>query len=280
MTVSSNLSCKSKGMYAMRLQMTAIIKKDLQRIVSSKRMFICLLVVPLVLTIIMPTIFLLTTCFVPEKSTELDKLLELLPITEQSTNFLENMAGLILNYALPIFFLIIPIMSSTIMSATSFVGEKEKQTLETLLYCPLSLTQIFQAKVAASFLLSMLVSCISFSVMLIVLETEIYVTAGLFILPGIQWLLVMLLLAPALSLIAVTLIVRISAKAQSVEDAQQGAVFLLLPILLMLISQFSGLFLISAWMLLGLGVVCAVFAGFLLKRAMGRFTYESLHASF
>lgn len=264
----------------MRLQMTAIIKKDLQRIVSSKRMFICLLVVPLVLTIVVPTIFLLTTYFAPEKSTELDKLLELLPVTEQSTNFLGNMAGLILNYALPIFFLIIPIMASTIMSATSFVGEKEKQTLETLLYCPLSLTQIFQAKVAASFLLSMLVSCISFSVMLIVLETEIYVTAGLFILPGIQWLLVMLLLAPALSLIAVTLIVRISAKAQSVEDAQQGAVFLLLPVLLMLISQFSGLFLISAWMLLGLGVVCAVFAGFLLKRAMGRFTYESLHASF
>lgn len=264
----------------MRLQMTAIIKKDLQRIVSSKRMFICLLVVPLVLTIVVPTIFLLTTYFAPEKSTELDKLLELLPVTEQSTNFLGNMAGLILNYALPIFFLIIPIMSSTIMSATSFVGEKEKQTLETLLYCPLSLTQIFQAKVAASFLLSMLVSCISFSVMLIVLEAEIYVTAGLFILPGIQWLLVMLLLAPALSLIAVTLIVRISAKAQSVEDSQQGAVFLLLPVLLMLISQFSGLFLISAWTLLGLGVVCAVFAGFLLKRAMGRFTYESLHASF
>ena len=263
----------------MKLQMTAIIKKDLRKIVSNKRMFLSLLVVPLVLTIILPTIFLMTLYFAPEEADEFENLLKLLPITEQSTDFHENMAGLILNYTLPLFFLIIPIMASTIMSATSFVGEKEKQTLETLLYCPLSLTQIFQAKVAASFLLSMLVSCTSFLTMLIVLETEIYVTAGLFILPGIQWLLVMLLLAPALSLIAVTLIVRISAKSQSVEDAQQGAVFLLLPILLMLVSQFSGLLLISVWMLLILGAVCAVFAGFLLKRSLGRFTYEALNAS-
>ena len=262
----------------MRLQMTAIIKKDLQKIVSSRRMFIVLLVIPFMMTIIMPTIFLLVPYFAPEQNTEFEKLLELLPITEQSTDYHANMAGLILNHTLPVFFLIIPIMASTVMSAASFVGEKEKQTLETLLYSPLSLTQIFQAKAAASFLLSMLVSGISFLLMLIVRDTEIYVIAGLIILPGIQWLLVMLLLAPALSLIAVTLIVRISAKSQSMEDAQQAAVFLLLPILLILVSQFTGVFLISAWMLLGLGAICAVFAGFLLKRAMRRFTYESLNA--
>ena len=66
---------------------------------------------------------------------------------------------------MPLYFLIIPIMAATVMSATSFVGEKEKQTLETLLYCPLSLKQIFRAKVLASFLLSMLVSGISFVAM-------------------------------------------------------------------------------------------------------------------
>lgn len=264
----------------MNIPMTAIIKKDLQKIISSRRMFFTLLAVPLILTTILPTIFLLVPYFAPEENAEFEKLLELLPLAEQHMDISEKMAELILNYALPVFFLIIPVMASTIMSASSFVGEKEKQTLETLLYSPLSLTQIFQAKVAASFLLSMLVSCISFSVMLTVLEAGAYATAGILVLPGIQWLLVMLLVAPALSLISITLIIRISAKSQSVEDAQQGAVFLLLPILFMLISQFAGLFLISARVLLGLGAVCAVFAGFLLKRAMARFTYESLNATF
>ena len=43
----------------MKNQMKAIIKKDLRGITSNHRMFVTLLVVPLVLTIFVPTIFLL-----------------------------------------------------------------------------------------------------------------------------------------------------------------------------------------------------------------------------
>ena len=72
----------------------------------------------------------------------------------------------------------IPIMAASIMAASAFVGEKERHTLETLLYCPLTLKQIFQAKVWASFLLSMLVSLISFTAMLLVIEAELFFLMG------------------------------------------------------------------------------------------------------
>ena len=153
-------------------------------------------------------------------------------------------AGLIFNHLLPVFFLIIPIMAASVMSASSFVGEKEKHTLETLLYCPLSLKQIFQAKVLASFLVSMTVSLISFLLMITVTETEMYILSGSFLQLDILWLPVMLLLSPAISLIAITLIVRFSAKARSVEDAQQGAVFLILPVILLIAGQFTGILLL------------------------------------
>ncbi|HIW21560.1 MAG TPA: ABC transporter permease subunit [Candidatus Dorea intestinavium] len=65
---------------------------------------------------------------------------------------------------------------ASIMAAGSFVGEKEKRTLETLLYSPLSITKIFQAKVLASFLLSMFISFISFVFL---------INAGLLLLLGI-----------------------------------------------------------------------------------------------
>ena len=257
----------------MKQAMTSIIKKDLRRMVSTRRMFFTLLIVPLVLTVFVPSAFILIQHFVPQEQGDFQKLL---PSAEQGSSLPESMARLLVNYLLPLFFLIIPIMSSTIMSASSFVGEKEKQTLETLLYCPLSLTEIFQAKVAASFLLSMAVSGISFCIMLAVLEAEIYLTAGILLLPGLQWLAVMLLLSPSFSLIAITLIVRVSAKAQSAEDAQQGAVFLLLPVLLLLVNQLGGVLLINTWVLLGLGVVCSFAAIVLLKRAAGNFNYEML----
>ena len=260
----------------MKNQILAIIKKDIRSITSNHRMFVTLLIVPIVLTVLVPTMFILIMRFSPTESADFQKLLTLLPSAEQNENTFKNMLRLVLNYMLPAFFMLIPIMAASVMAACSFVGEKEKRTLETLLYSPLSLKQIFRAKVLAAFLLSMLVSAISFIVMLLVLETETWLFAGFFLLPDIKWLLVLLLVSPAVSLIAITLIVKASAKAQSVEDAQQGAVFMILPIIMLLAGQFSGVLLINAWVLLALGIVCALLAVLLLKQSMSNFKYETL----
>ena len=260
----------------MNTQMAAIIKKDMQSITSNKRMFATLLIVPIVLTIFLPSVFILTLYFVPEEGEELLQLLETLPLPLQSGSSLQSMILLMLNFILPGFFLMIPIMASSVMSAASFVGEKEKRTLETLLYCPLSLKQIFRSKVTASFLISMVVSGISFAAMLVVVEALSYTITGGFVLPDIKWIFILFLVAPAISSIAITLIVRMSAKAQSVEDAQQGAVFLLIPVLLLLIGQFTGILLISSWLLLSIGILCAFAAVILLNKSMSHFQYETL----
>ena len=47
---------------------------------------------------------------------------------------------------------------SSVIAASSFAGEKEKHTLETLLYSPLSLRQLFQSKILAGFSVGMMVS--------------------------------------------------------------------------------------------------------------------------
>ena len=177
---------------------------------------------------------------------------------------------------MPIFFLLIPVMTSSITAASSFVGEKEKRTLETLLYCPLTLRQIFIAKVFASFSLSMLVSFLSFLGMAAVLEIELVCLTGSILLPSISWVLILFLVGPSISLIAVTLIVRGSAKAQTVEESQQSAVFLVLPIILLIVGQFTGVMLVNAWLLLGIGAVSVALDFVLLGRAAKRFDYELL----
>ena len=94
--------------------------------------------------------------------------------------------------------------------------------------------------------------------------------------PDISWLLIMLLLAPAVSLVAIAVTVRGSAKAQTIEEAQQRAVFLIFPILALVIGQFSGVILVNSGLLLGLGVVLAVLAVLLMRGAARSFTYEKL----
>lgn len=259
----------------MKNAMFAIIKKDFRGVASNRRLFSALLIVPLVLTIVLPSIFVITIHFVPNDP-DVAKLLLLLPEATRMESLELTVSSMILNYILPVFFLVIPIMTASIMAASAFVGEKERHTLETLLYCPLTLKQIFQAKVWASFLLSMLVSLISFTAMFLVIETELFFLAGRLLIPSVSWLVVMLLLSPAISLIAVTLIVRGSAKAQSVEESQQAAVFLIIPLILLIAGQFTGVLLMSVWILLGLGMVCAILAWILLQKSMRRFTYEKL----
>lgn len=259
----------------MKTAMYALIKKDFRGVASNRRLFSALLIVPLVLTIILPSIFLVTIHFVPDNP-DVANLLSLLPEAAGMESLELTLSSMILNYILPVFFMMIPIMTASIMAASAFVGEKERHTLETLLYCPLTLKQIFQAKVWASFLLSMVVSLISFTAMLLVMEIELFFLMGKLILPSVNWLVVMLLLSPAISLIAVTLIVRGSAKAQSVEESQQSAVFLILPLILLIAGQFTGVLLMNVWILLGLGIVCVALAWILLQKSMGRFTYEKL----
>lgn len=259
----------------MRTAMTAIIKKDLKSVMDNRRMFASLLIVPLVLVVFLPSLFLIMLRFAPADP-DMQKMLELLPAAMRQGDWQQAAAGLMVNFLLPSFFLMIPVMTASIMAASAFVGEKEKHTLETLLYCPLSVRQIFRAKVMASFLLSMLVSLISFAVMLLVTELESYFLLGTLLVPGINWLVILALVSPTISLIAVTLIVRGSAKAQTVEESQQSAVFLILPVILLVVGQTTGLMLVNGWVLLGLGVVCGLIAFLMLKMCMGRFTYEML----
>ena len=259
----------------MKEAVRAIIQKDVRSVTANSRLLAPLLIVPIVMTVVLPTIFFLIFHFAPEDP-ELEELVQMLPPAARAGSLEETMLGMILNYILPAFFLMIPIMAASVMAAASFVGEKEKRTLETLLYAPLSLREIFRAKVLAAFLLSMLVTFASFAAMLLVLETEAVLMTGKPLLPGAGWLAVLLLVAPSVSLIAVTLIVRASARAKSMEESQQGAVFLIMPLILLVAGQFSGVMLLSVWLLLGIGVLCAALAWLLLRRALGRFTYEML----
>ena len=260
----------------MNVRQLAVMTKDIRSVTLNKQVFAVLLIVPLALTIVLPSIFVLVTAFAPDAASDFQKILDMLPADNVARSQQQRIFGLILNNIMPVFFLMIPIMASSVMAASSFVGEKEKHTLETLLYSPLSLKQMFQAKILAGFSVGMMVSYISFAAMMLVLELEVFLLTGEAILPSSSWLAIMFLIAPAISIIAIAVTVRSSAKAQTIEEAQQRAVFLVFPILALLIGQFTGILLISAGLLWGVGAVLAALDVLLMRGAAGSFTYEKL----
>lgn len=167
------------------------------------------------------------------------------------------------------------IFSGLTVSIKSDRFPKDISSIETLLYCPLSLRQIFSAKIIASLVLSQFVSLVSFAAMNLVVQTETWFITGSLMLPGISWLVLLLPVSPAISLVAITLIVRGSAKAKSVEEAQQRGTFLILPVVVLIIGQFGGI-VVNAWLLLGLGILCAIVGLIILRRSSAKFHYERL----
>ena len=260
----------------MNAQQLALIKKDFRSMTSNRQVFMVMLMVPLALTIVLPSVFVLVTVLVPESASDFERLLAMLPVLAGEYHQEQMILGLVLNQIMPAFFLIIPVMASSVMAASSFVGEKEKHTLETLLYSPLSLKQLFQAKILAGFSVGMMVSYISFAAMVLVMEIEMVLLTGGIWMPDMSWLVILLLIAPAVSLVAIAITVRGSAKAQTMEEAQQRAVFLVFPILALVIGQFTGIILVNPGLLLGMGIALAALDAWLMKGAARDFTYEKL----
>lgn len=260
----------------MNTMQTALIRKDLRSITANKQLLASMIIVPVAFTVVIPSVFILLIHFMPSEMSDFDAMLRLLPVEVQPTSMERTLISLILNNILPVFFIIIPIMAASIMAASAFVGEKEKRTLETLLYCPLTVQQIFRAKILSSFIMSELVSILSFVMMTVVTQTEILLTTGSLLLPSGSWLVVLLLVGPAVSLIAITLIVRGSAKAQTIEESQQRSALMVLPIIFLVAGQFVGVILINTWILLGIGALLAVAAWLLMHGSFRKISYETL----
>lgn len=259
----------------MKTAMKALIKKDLKAITKNKQLFASIIVVPLIMGVFLPLMFVVILHFAPDEISEMESMLRLLPI-KAGNDGQTIVLSLLINYLMPGFFLMIPLMAASVMAASAFVSEKEKSTLETLLLSPLSLREIFTAKVLSAFILSMLVSLATFLFMALAFEAAVYLLMGRLVALHFSWVLILLLVGPAVSLLAVTLIVRTSVKSQTAMEAQQRSVFLILPLLLLVVGQLSGVMLLDAWVLLGLGVVLGAIAWLLMRGAMKKFTYERL----
>lgn len=76
---------------------------------------------PLVLTIVLPSIFVFVLTQAPDAASDFQKLLDKLPITNGEYSQQQVMFRLVLNYIMPLFFLIIPILALVIGQFTGII---------------------------------------------------------------------------------------------------------------------------------------------------------------
>jgi ABC-2 type transport system permease protein len=146
-------------------------------------------------------------------------------------------------------FLVAPIVGAVSLAAYSVVGEKQGRTLEPLLTTPLTTAEMLLAKVLASFLPSLAIELagliVYFAIVAAVSAPGVpaaLLTARTAILVG--------LLGPSASLAALQLTIAISSRVNDPRSAQQIAVLLVLPLVVLLVGQIAGAFVITTPVLL------------------------------
>lgn len=133
-----------------------------------------------------------------------------------------------------------PIITSAVIAADSFAGEKERKTSEPLLSAPLSKTNLLLGKIMASFIPAVIMAVIAFAIYGSIVNYLSYTQFKLYILPTLPWLL-MLAAVPFLALAPISIVVLISSHVKGIKEAQQLTSLLVLPLLILPFSSLLGL---------------------------------------
>ncbi|KEZ53582.1 MULTISPECIES: ABC transporter permease subunit [Metabacillus] len=245
--------------------MKAIIKKDLRDIIRSKNLFAVLIIIPVLFSSVIPAAILSAALFLDLEElagSDAERMISsfMTQLNRESIAFEtveQQFVFLFLNYMLPSLFLLVPIITASVVAANSFVGEKERRTLESLLFSPVSVKTLFVSKIIGSFLPSLLVSLASFVLSGIIINSLGYQLYGQMIFPSANWLVLIFWLSPMVSLLTVLLNVLISSRVKTYQEAQNIGGVIVLPVVAMMAGQASGLFLVGAGVtfIIGLGLL-------------------------
>lgn len=240
----------------------ALALRDLKVVTRSKAMMLPMIIVPLIFVVALPGA---VGFFAPQMAAageveDLGNFLDMMPAPLQETFRGYNDAQIIVVAMLEHFFapmfLIIPLMVASTIAAGSFVGEKERKTLEALLHTPTTDTELFVGKLLASWIPAFLVGVGAFILYALVVNVSAWRVMGGIFFPNAMWVALVVWMAPAAAGLGLGAIILVSSRVSTFQDAYQLGGLVVIPVLLLVFGQLAGV--------LYLNVVAVVLMGLFL----------------
>jgi ABC-type Na+ efflux pump permease subunit len=261
----------------------AVAKRDLLAVRRSRAVLLPIILVPLIVLVAVPAAVGVAVNFMDPENPELkDVLIMLERMPDWLKAEVENLSlqgkflTLVLGQMMAPMFLLIPLMVSSVVAADSIAGERERKTLEPLLYSPLSERELFAGKVFSALFLAQAAALGGFVLYATVANIAAAPHLDHLLLPNATWLLLVGWVVPAISTLALAVMVLISARVRGFQEAYQLSGILVAPILALLLGQIFGVFVLSPTGVLALGAGIWILDGFLLFWGSGAFSRISL----
>lgn len=270
----------------MRLDKALLVfKKDFIEISRNKEVLLPMFLLPLIIALIIPAL----TVISPESissDVDVDIMIENMmgSLPEQTREMLSGFNNIQLaTYVMAVyffapFFLIIPVMSSSVIAADSFAGEKERNTLEALLATPLTDSELLLGKILVSFVPGMGVTLLGAALYAVTLDLLTYDLFGRYIMPTVPWLVMILVLAPMIALLGTAVTVIISSRVRGFREAQQLGSILVIPILALLFGQATGYLMLGSRVMIVLACLIGALDLVLFRFGLRLFQRENILA--
>lgn len=252
----------------------AIIRKDLKVVSRNKGVMLPIIIAPFVMFAVLPWLIVLLPSLgnaVGISPTDLNEIQAL--IQRMPAGFQQELAGydnnqivvvFFLVYMLAPLFLILPLMVSSIIAADSFAGEKERKTMEALLYTPTTDRELFVAKLLSGWLAAIAVAMAGFALYVVTANASAWSQMHRIFFPNTMWLVLIFWVVPALPGLGLGVMVLVSARAQGFQDAYQIGGLVVLPVLLLVFGQVTGLMYFNVALVFLLGLVIWLLDGLLI----------------
>jgi ABC-type Na+ efflux pump permease subunit len=245
----------------------AIVRKDLIVVRQSRAVLIPLIIVPLILLMILPGVMgFIVANLDPDSAAIAD-------FRQDAAAFFDNLPGalsdrlaqydtdvqrltyVMFNQFFPALYLLLPTMVANVIAADSFAGEKERKTLEALIYSPTTDQELYLAKLLGPWAAGIAVGLLGYvAFALITTLTTFSLMGGVFVLDA-TWLVLILWVTPAAAGMGLGAMVLVSSRVSTFQEAYQMGSTVVIPLVLLLLGQVGGVVYFDPLVVFGVGAV-------------------------
>jgi len=241
----------------------AIMRRDLMAIYRSKGVMLPMIIVPLIFMVFLPAglgyfgpkLSQMPGANMPDITQFLNQLPPKLMDQFEGNTPDQMLIIFMLVYMFAPLFLIIPLMVASVIASDSFAGEKERKTIEALIYTPTTDLELFTGKVLSAMLPAVIVSLIGFVLYGLSANLAAWPTMGRVFFPNLTWIILVMWVSPAAAGMGLGATVIVSSRVNSFQEANQIAAVIVMPILILVFAQIAGVMYFSVLLTLVLGLI-------------------------
>ncbi|MBT8216134.1 MAG: ABC transporter permease subunit [Acidimicrobiia bacterium] len=225
----------------------AVTRTDLRQLIKSRDYWLPMGLLAILFFVVIPIVALnaVTSVQNSQVAQQIGTVLDTLPVTIQE-NIQGETAGVRAAYAIAVYLLapiaiVVPLTIAAAVGSNTIVGERERGTGEFLAHSPITEKELYAGKLLAALIPGYLATLTGFGVYSLLVNLIVGPDLGGWFFPTSGWWVLILWVVPPAIAIALSLIVRISARVQSAAAAQQAASLVSLPVIVISYAVASGL---------------------------------------